>query len=212
MKISTRLTLMVVLLLAQLSALAATVTIEVGDNYYSPENVTINPGDVVVWRNVGSGVHPTVSETSAWSTFIISPSNTTSTISSLAAGTTYKYYCSAHSFVSNGTRQGMIGSITVRTVATPTLAARDLAPTLSVYPNPSRGLVTVSVSQLSAKSDLKLRLNNIIGREIRTVAVRPEAADGGMSINLSDLPAGMYFYSLVQNDKVLATKRLILQN
>ncbi|MCA8831539.1 T9SS type A sorting domain-containing protein [Hymenobacter pini] len=212
MKLSTRLVLMVVLLLAQLSALAATITIEVGDNYYSPENVTINPGDVVVWRNVGSGVHPTVSESNAWSTFTISPSTPTNTISTLMAGTTFKYYCSAHSFVSNGIRQGMIGSITVRTVATPTLAARALAPTLSVYPNPSRGLVTVSVSQLPAKNDLKLRLNNIIGREIRTVAIRPEAADGGMSINLSDLPAGMYFYSLVQNDKVLSTKRLVLQN
>jgi hypothetical protein len=44
------------------------------------------------------------------------------------------------------------------------------------------------------------------------VAVRPEAADGGMNLNLSDLPAGMYFYSLVQNDKVLSTKRLLLQN
>jgi len=212
MKLSTRLAVALLLLLGQFSALAATVTIEVGDNFYSPENVTINPGDVVVWRNVGSGLHPTVSETSAWSTFTISPTNTTAQVTGLTAGTTFKYYCSAHSFVSNGTRQGMIGSITVRSVATPTLAARTLAPTLSVFPNPSKGLVTVSVSAFPAKSDFKLRLSNIIGREVRTVTVRPEAADGGMSLNLSDLPAGMYFYSLVQNDKVLSTKRLLLQN
>jgi plastocyanin len=212
MKLSTRLAVALLLLLGQVSALAATVTIEVGDNFYSPENVTINPGDVVVWRNVGSGLHPTVSETSAWATFTISPSNPTAQVAGLTAGTTFKYYCSAHAFPVNGTRQGMIGSITVRPVATSTLSARTLAPTLSVFPNPSKGLVTVSVSSFPAKSDYKLRLSNIIGREVRTVAVRPEAADGGMNLNLSDLPAGMYFYSLVQNDKVLSTKRLLLQN
>lgn len=95
---------------------------------------------------------------------------------------------------------------------TPTLTARTLAPSFAIFPNPSKGLVTVSVSQLLTNNDYKLRLSNIIGREVRTVAVRAEAADGGMSLNLSDLPAGMYFYSLVQNDKVLSTKRLLLQN
>ncbi|WP_170170196.1 T9SS type A sorting domain-containing protein [Hymenobacter perfusus] len=95
---------------------------------------------------------------------------------------------------------------------TPTLTARTLAPSFTIFPNPSKGLVTFSVSQLTLNTDYKLRLSNIIGREVRMVAVRPEAADGGMNLNLSDLPAGMYFYSLVQNDKVLSTKRLLLQN
>lgn len=99
--------------------------------------------------------------------------------------------------------------------ATPAVAsgaAKALAPTLSVYPNPSRGLIMVSLASKQPFGDFKLRLSNIIGREVRSVALRPEAADGGMSLNLSDLPAGMYFYSLVQNDKVVSTKRLVLQN
>ncbi|GAB3228606.1 hypothetical protein GCM10027346_13340 [Hymenobacter seoulensis] len=98
------------------------------------------------------------------------------------------------------------------TPASASVAAKALSPSLSVYPNPSRGLITVSVAQKLPWADYKLRLSNIIGREVRTVLLRPEAADGGMSLNLSDLPAGMYFYSLVQNDKVLSTKRLMLQN
>ncbi|QJX45980.1 T9SS type A sorting domain-containing protein [Hymenobacter taeanensis] len=97
------------------------------------------------------------------------------------------------------------------TVAVPSSAARGLAPTLSVYPNPARGLVTVSLGQ-KFTADYKLRLNNIIGREVRTVSLRPEAADGGMALNLSDLPPGMYFYSLVLDNKVMSTKRLVLQN
>lgn len=213
MKLTLRSVSFLFLLLWQLPLLAATVTIKVGDNFYSPKDTTISPGDVVVFRNVGSGVHPTVSETKAWDQFVISPSSPTSTVRNLMAGTAYAYYCSAHSFVdSNGKRAGMIGNITVSKVATPALSPRTLNPTFSLSPNPSHGLVTVLVSQFSAGKDYKLRISNIIGREIRTVAVRPEAAEGGMTLNLADLPSGMYFYSLLQNDKVVSTKRLVLQN
>jgi hypothetical protein len=93
----------------------------------------------------------------------------------------------------------------------PSLAARSLSPVLSVYPNPARGLITVSLGQ-KFNADYKFRLNNIIGREVRTISLRPEAADGGMALNLSDLPAGMYFYSLVLDNKVMSTHRLVLQN
>ena len=103
------------------------------------------------------------------------------------------------------------GVSTAAAKAAPTVAARSLSPVLSVYPNPARGLVTVSLGQ-KFTADYKLRLNNIIGREVRTISLRPEAADGGMALNLSDLPAGMYFYSLVLDNKVMSTHRLVLQN
>ncbi|UOQ72315.1 T9SS type A sorting domain-containing protein [Hymenobacter cellulosilyticus] len=57
----------------------------------------------------------------------------------------------------------------------------------------------------------KLRFSNIIGREVRMISLKPEIEAEGMQINLSDLPAGVYFYSLLVNDKVVSTKRLILQ-
>ena len=37
-------------LLLGFSASATNVTIMVGDNYYSPQTVTIQPGDVVTWQ------------------------------------------------------------------------------------------------------------------------------------------------------------------
>jgi hypothetical protein len=72
-------------------------------------------------------------------------------------------------------------------------------------------MVMVSLSQPPGP-DYKLRLSNIIGREVRTLPLRPDLATTGIAMNLSDLPAGMYFYSLVVNDKVVSTKRLVLQN
>lgn len=90
-------------------------------------------------------------------------------------------------------------------------SAHAMTPTLSLYPNPARGLVMVSVTQ-KVGQEYKLRLSNILGREVRTVALLPTPGEYSMPINLSDLPAGMYFYSLLMNEKVVSTKRLVLQN
>ncbi|MBC6610534.1 T9SS type A sorting domain-containing protein [Hymenobacter sp. BT507] len=90
-------------------------------------------------------------------------------------------------------------------------SARSLTSTLSLYPNPARGMVMVSITQ-KAGQEYKLRLSNILGREVRTVALQPAPGEFSMPVNLSDLPAGMYFYSLLMNEKVVSTKRLVLQN
>jgi plastocyanin len=205
MKISTRLVVMMGLLLAHLSTLAATVVVEVGDNFYRPQNVTIRPGDVVQWTNVGTGLHPTVSDSSPalWSTFLISPSSPSFTSQPFSSAGTFAYHCSAH--------VGMTGSITVNNMPQATFDAKAANATLSVYPNPSRGMVVVTVNQ-KVGPEYKLRLSNILGRDIRTFSLRPEATNAGLQLNLSDLPAGMYFYSLVLNDKVVSTKRFVLQN
>ncbi|HEX8427792.1 T9SS type A sorting domain-containing protein [Hymenobacter sp.] len=211
MKISTRIVGLLGLLLIQLSALAATVTVEVGDNFYRPQNVVIQPGDVIRWVNIGLNSHPTVSDSSPmlWPTFTISPTNTMYTSQPLTALGTFNYYCSLHSF--STPRQGMIGSITVSNTPQSTLSSKAAGIALSVYPNPSKGLVVVTLNQ-KVDSNYKLRLTNVLGREIRSFSLRTEASNTGMPLNLSDLPAGMYFYSLVQNDKVLSTKRFVLQN
>lgn len=83
-------------------------------------------------------------------------------------------------------------------------------PTLSVFPNPSRGQLTVQVTG-QAGQDYKLRLANVLGREVRLLTFRPEQAAAGLAIDLTGLPTGLYFYSLLVNDKIVSTKRLTLQ-
>jgi plastocyanin len=215
MRISTRFLLIWAFLLIQFSALAATVTITVGDNFYSPQSVTIRPGDVVTFQYVGLSSHPTASDNGAWSTFQMNPTSTSKTLPAFNTVGAYPYHCTAHGGAGNGTTIGFgqAGIITVST-ATPVEEVRPAAATLSVYPNPSKGTVTVSLPQATQKAglDYKLRLSNIIGREVRTVALKPELLTDGMTLNLSDLPAGIYFYSLLAGDKVVTTKRLVLQN
>jgi hypothetical protein len=79
-----------------------------------------------------------------------------------------------------------------------------------VFPNPSRGQLTVQAVGLTGQG-YKFRLANVLGREVRLLAFRPEQASEALAVDLSGLPAGLYFYSLLVNDKILSTKRLTLQ-
>ncbi len=82
-------------------------------------------------------------------------------------------------------------------------------PILSFFPNPARGLLTV---QLSAQfgPDYKLRLSNVLGREVRLLPLPLATAASGLPLDVSGLPAGLYFCSLLVNDKAVSTNRLTL--
>lgn len=107
--------------------------------------------------------------------------------------------------------------LTTPTVAMPTLSFpkvaafpfQDGTPTLNVFPNPARGLVSV---QLSAQHgpDYKLRLSNVLGREVRLMPLSLSTASTGVPFDVSGLPAGLYFCSLLVNDKAVSTNRLTL--
>ena len=64
----------------------------------------------------------------------------------------------------------------------------------------------------TASQEMRLRVSNIIGQEIRSIALKPELTTAGLPVDLSDLHAGVYFYSLLVDGKVVSTKRLVLQN
>ena len=198
--------LLAVLLLPMLAAQAATITIQVGDNFYQgpdgTSTIRIAANDVLIFQNIGSSTHPTASN--IWSTFVMSPTTPTKSFpaNTFTAGS-YPFFCTIHS--------GMTGTLIVTSAVTATTDPNLAAAVLNVYPNPSRGLLTVQLTQKPG-SDYKLRLSNIIGQEIRTVALRPDLTSAGLPLDLSDLRAGMYFYSLLVDGKVVTTKRLVLQN
>jgi plastocyanin len=207
MRLFTKLFLTFALAVSTLLASATTYTVTVGDNFYSPATLTITPGDQVTfqWQ---SGSHPTISDSSpaAWAVFAMDAANRSRTIT-FNTGGIFPYHCTAHGFPGGG-QNGVINVV----LTLPAPEPKAAVPVLNLFPNPSKGgQVTLQVNQ-KAGQDYKLRLSNIIGREIRTVAIKPEQSAAGLQLNLSDLPAGMYFYSLLVNDKVVSTKRLILQN
>ncbi len=215
MRLATRILSLALAVLALLPAVVSATTYDVqigpnGANSYAPQDLpAINVNDAVrfVWV---SGVHPTVSDSSpaAWSPFTLSSSNTTQAITFLKAGS-YPYHCTIHAYdAGGGVYAGMIGTITVRT-ALATMPFQGFNPTLSLFPNPARGQLTV---QLSAQHgfDYKLRLSNVLGREVRLLPLPLTMAASGLPLDVSGLPAGLYFCSLLVNDKAVSTNRLTL--
>ena len=216
MKLFTRSLVALALLAASLApSLAATIVVRVGNNWYRGPGVTsgdfdirpIRLGDQIQFLWV-AGFHPTQSDSSpqTWPTFTPSATLTFTTPAYNTVGD-FPYHCLAH----GAPMSGQYGIIRVSANPTATLDARLAGISINVYPNPSRGQVTVQLNQ-KAGADYKLRLNNIIGQEIRTVALRPELTAAGLPLDLSSLPLGVYFYTLLVDGKAITTKRLVLLN
>lgn len=193
------------------SVQAATYEVKVGDNYsnsYSPSTLTVRVGDVVKFTWI-SGDHPTMSDSqpAAWAMFESNNLNTSTTIVFNQPGS-FPYHCMHHaSLLSNGTYIGMTGVITVQGALGIT-PAQGLAPVFNIFPNPANKQTTVQVSG-PAGGAYQLCLSNVLGREVRRLAVHPATQPkDGVTFDLSNLPAGLYFCSLLVDDKVVATKRL----
>ncbi|MFD3000189.1 T9SS type A sorting domain-containing protein [Pontibacter toksunensis] len=82
-------------------------------------------------------------------------------------------------------------------------------PSINAFPNPSRGLTTLALN-LPGNNTYKIRISNTIGRVMRVQELGP-AEKMEVELDLSSYPSGIYFYSLLVNDKTVETKRLVLQ-
>ena len=83
-------------------------------------------------------------------------------------------------------------------------------PSINAYPNPSRGITRVSLSQVGMAENYKLKISNTIGKVMETHEL-PITNSNVFILDMTGYPAGVYFYSLLVNDKTVETKRLILQ-
>ena len=82
---------------------------------------------------------------------------------------------------------------------------------LTAYPNPASTSVTVSydLSGLRTSNDTRLVITNLVGSK---VAVRSlNGVSGKISMDLSGLDAGIYFYSIEANGQAISTRKLIVK-
>lgn len=196
--------LVLALLLTGRVAGASTVVITVGDNFYSPQTVTIHVGDVVAWQYSGSRTHPTASDNGNWATFILSSSTPNGSVTFNKAGT-FPYHCTAH----GAPGVGMYGVITVA-AALPVQPAQAIAAAFRVYPNPAATTVTLALARQQPNDHSTVQVVNMLGSLVRTIAVQPELTGHDLTLSVADLPAGIYAYRLLVNNQLVATQRLIL--
>ena len=124
--------------------------------------------------------------------------------SGMAGTTTVKYVFTSGSFKD---------SVTVNYIYDPTGIEEVVVRvnSLTAYPNPATTSVTVAydLSGLSTGSDASLVITNLVGSK---VAERPIAGTSGkVSMDVSGLDAGIYFYSIESGSRIISTKKLIVK-
>ena len=79
--------------------------------------------------------------------------------------------------------------------------------TVEIYPNPFRNSITVTTKNSAENMDCRLSIYNVMGVEIRNVAITNERT----TIEMMDLPAGIYLYKVLSNGQITQSGKLIAQ-
>jgi hypothetical protein len=102
----------------------------------------------------------------------------------------------------------MAGSITVRTVSG--LKDNQNPLKFSAYPNPTSGMANFSLNPTSG-DNYKIYISNVVGSVVKAVEVNKNLGEQTIQIDLSSLPSGLYFSTLLENGKMIETRRLVLR-
>ncbi len=74
---------------------------------------------------------------------------------------------------------------------------------IKMFPNPASSFVTITTD---AVNPITVKINNILGQTVITKTLKQQT-----SINVSNLPAGIYFVSFYNNNKLEGTMKLIVE-
>lgn len=79
--------------------------------------------------------------------------------------------------------------------------------TFVAYPNPANDNVNISYNVTEAS---QIVFYNIVGEQVKQLNVT--SGINTINVETSDLPAGTYFYSMISDSKITATKRLVIKH
>ncbi|MFZ4741083.1 MAG: T9SS type A sorting domain-containing protein [Bacteroidales bacterium] len=77
------------------------------------------------------------------------------------------------------------------------------------YPNPASGTISFNYS-IPEQTAAKIYIANILGAKVADVELSD--LSGQKSINTANLKDGIYFYSLIVNDKIFKTRKMIIRH
>ena len=81
----------------------------------------------------------------------------------------------------------------------------------NAYPNPASSNVTIQydLSGRTAVNDARIVITSLVGNKVYTQPLNNTS--GKASIDISNLVAGIYFYSIEANGQIISTKKLIVK-
>jgi plastocyanin len=190
------------------AALPATVTVTNNGTSFTPNNITVDPGDIIVF-DIGSSHNVVEVSQSTWE----ANGNTSNGGFSLDFGGgelilnspgTYYYVCAPHAAL------GMKGTITVTGTST-NVPAQVAFPDKSmiVYPNPFQGQVFLQFN-LAEPSSVEVDLFDITGRIVKRIYQNKLEAGNPttQSIDLTFLKPGQYFLRY-KSDRENITQKVV---
>lgn len=77
------------------------------------------------------------------------------------------------------------------------------------YPNPTTGETIIPLTVPRQYKNVQLLLISAYGRTVKTFVLRPDSRES-IKLNTYDLPAGIYFYSLVVDNHLAGTRRMVI--
>jgi plastocyanin len=181
----------------------ATIAVDARDNVFAPEQLHVDPGDTVVWENVGFRVHTVTSDTGAFDSGNMSPGDTFSR--TFQEEGFFFYHCRHH----GSARNGMWGVVIVGDPPPPSgarekiVVPRDYATiqravsradphsTIVVQPGTYRESVVVRVPDLVIRGVDRFR-TVLDGGDARTTGI---SVDGLGDVTIRDITVRNYLGS-----------------
>lgn len=102
--------------------------------------------------------------------------------------------------------------IVVKYWSSPTAIDENIADNIvlsNIYPNPAKQSVSLDYRFDVNVDAASVKIVNLLGSVVKEIEMNQNA--GKISIDISDLNNGIYFYSVVVNNEVLKTKKLVIR-
>ncbi|MCX6286709.1 MAG: ice-binding family protein [Bacteroidetes bacterium] len=91
------------------------------------------------------------------------------------------------------------------TVSVPSLTTTSEA--VTIYPNPFLTSINIIINEALQGKDVKFRMYNILGEEVISATLTRQLT----TLKAINLPAGIYFYKIIGNNKTIQSGRMISQ-
>jgi plastocyanin len=173
---------------------------------FSPNDITIDPGDTVVFsiasfHNAVEVSQETWNANGTTSNGGFSLPNGGGSVAFPTAGIHY-YVCQPHASL------GMKGIIRVGTVSDIN-SIDNQSVNLSVYPNPAVNRISISYT-LNNPSDVAIDLVNLSGAQVKRILVDQQNAGAqNTDVDLNSINAGIYFIEMKVGDAEIVRKLII---
>lgn len=106
-------------------------------------------------------------------------------------------------YVIDGGTDDVIDSVDVH--FTSGLGVEDLSYEISAYPNPANDVFNIKA--VTNGNNLQVTMYNVLGEQILT----ENLVDGLNTLSIDHLTNGVYFYTIMKNNKAIETKKLIVR-